>query len=65
MKLLRFGIQSISDIGKHYDSCTPDYPEKAKGEAPQATTHIDLTEGEWVDVCNDCGAVMARFFHED
>lgn len=61
----RFGIESSEDVGKHYESCTPDYPEKPKDEAPQPISRVDLGDGEWVDLCGDCGAVMAKKFNGD
>lgn len=35
----------------HYDTCNADYPEKLKGELPQATVEI-----EGIMQCVDCGA---------
>lgn len=41
----------------HYPTCTPDYPEKPKGDKPQQIEVIDLEEdGEEVHICSDCGA---------
>ena len=42
----------------HFPTCRADYPEKSDGEAPQALTRIDLTDGEWVEQCVDCGAII-------
>lgn len=45
-----------SDI-EHHATCNANYPEKAgTGEAPRATTTIDLDDGFKALVCVDCGA---------
>ncbi len=41
---------------KHHATCSPIYPEKEEGEAPQATITIDIGDGEKVIQCSDCGA---------
>lgn len=41
---------------RHYEGCSARYPEKPAGEAPRATTDIDLADGAVARVCNDCGA---------
>jgi len=41
---------------KHHATCHADYPEKGEGEIPQATTRIELGDGEAIIQCNDCGA---------
>lgn len=48
--------------GDHYPTCRADYPEKPEYELPQQATRIDLGDGEWVDQCVDCGAVLAYHF---
>lgn len=40
----------------HYEGCNPNYPEKAADEKPQATTDVELCEGEIARTCLDCGA---------
>jgi hypothetical protein len=51
-------------VNKHYPNCTADYPEKPEGEQAQPVVRIDLEDGEWVDQCGDCGAILASHFHE-
>lgn len=41
---------------QHHPTCSPRYPEKVEGEAPQATTTIDLDDGYKALVCVGCGA---------
>lgn len=45
---------------KHHASCRADYPEKPDGEAPRATTEIDLDDGYKALVCVDCGAQVSN-----
>lgn len=52
-------------MADHFPSCNADYPEKVPGEVPRQTTHVDLGDGEWVDQCVDCGAILASKFNED
>ena len=49
----------------HYPTCSPNYPEKLKGEAPQLITEDDLGDGYWVRTCVDCGAVETNLPPED
>lgn len=41
---------------QHHKTCRANYPEKPAGEAPQATTDVDIGDGEIARTCNDCGA---------
>lgn len=41
---------------KHHATCTPHYPEKVEGEAPQDTTDVELGDGTMARTCVDCGA---------
>lgn len=45
---------------KHHATCSPRYPEKAKGEAPQAVQEQDLCDGYKALVCVDCGASVTN-----
>lgn len=40
----------------HHPNCTPRYPEKPEGEAPQHIDEIPIDDGEVVRQCSDCGA---------
>jgi hypothetical protein len=40
----------------HFRGCTPNYPEKPKGESPQLTQDFDMGKGEILRQCVDCGA---------
>lgn len=44
----------------HFPTCHSNYPEKVPGERAQQLQRVDLDEGDWVDVCVDCGAVIAQ-----
>ena len=41
---------------KHYETCSPDYPEKKLGELPQQNVEISLDDHQTVLQCVDCGA---------
>jgi hypothetical protein len=40
----------------HHPSCSPNYPEKPKGEPPQATVDIPISDISIARTCVDCGA---------
>lgn len=40
----------------HHPGCTPNYPEKKKGEKPQAMFDLNIDGEEFVRTCVDCGA---------
>lgn len=42
----------------HFPSCTPNYPEKPKGEKPQQINPMDIGDGETAWTCVDCGAFV-------
>lgn len=42
----------------HHATCSPDYPEKPKGEEPQPLVYSDC--GRWV-TCGDCGATLDTY----
>lgn len=46
------------EVIQHYPTCSASYPEKLEGEAPQATTVIDMEDGTLVVQCVDCGAYI-------
>jgi hypothetical protein len=41
---------------QHHPTCNAHYPEKPRGEAPQATADVDGGDGRIMRVCGDCGA---------
>jgi hypothetical protein len=41
---------------EHHQTCNARYPEKTPGEAPQATTDVEIGDGEYARTCVDCGA---------
>lgn len=47
----------------HYVCCSADYPEKLPGEAPQALQEIDLSDGETILQCVDCGSTRRDSQH--
>jgi len=44
------------NIFPHHSKCTPNYPEKPKGEPPQLIVKSKISDNEILYQCVDCGA---------